>query len=385
MQIYYLEVNIICIIILMTIFDKYKNECELNYASEYYQKTLLSTVFFSFFDLIAEILRGSMYPFSRIVLLISNSMYFMSGIFIGYYFTNYVLHKIGKQVSKWQKFLILIPVILMGIFLIVNMFNGFLFEIDINNYYSRGNYIKLYLLMELPYIIIIIGNLLYYYFRNTDDKKTREDIGKLLIFTMIPIVSILIQNFNYGITLGQVGVTLAFLLIYLNGQKKDSSIDDLTGIYNRRAFNIYVNKLFNSKKLMFLMLMDANDFKIINDEYGHLEGDKALKEITSILKKAVNSTNADFFLARYGGDEFIIVGEVGSEDEVEKLISNIELEEEKCNRENNNKFVIGLSIGYSLRNDEHTSVEDLIADADNKMYLCKKVMKEKKKIKKGTA
>ena len=385
MPIYYLEINIVCIVILLTIFDKFKDECEINHTSKYYEKTLLATTFFSFFDLIGGILGGTMYEYNRLVLIVSNSLYFFSGSLIGYFYTNYILHKIGKEEKKWQKALIFIPVLLVTILLVINLFNGMLFTINENNLYSRGKYIYLFSLIIATYIIVMGANLVYCYFKNIDNKKLKEEFKKLLIFTSIPIVSALIQNFNYGITLGQVGLTLSVLLIYLNGQKKDSNIDELTGIYNRRAFNRNVSRLFNSKKLMFLMLMDANDFKMINDKYGHLEGDKALVAIANILKNAISNTDKDYFLARYGGDEFIIVGEIKSQDDVDELMLQIEEEEKRYNKETKNKYNIKLSIGYSLRNNEHTSVESLIEAADNKMYARKKEMKKGPKTRKITA
>ena len=225
MPIYYLEINIVCIVILLTLFDKFKDECEINHTSKYYEKTLLATTFFSFFDLIAGILRGTMYEYSRLVLIVSNSLYFFSGSLIGYFYTNYILHKIGKEEKKWQKALIFIPVLLVTILLVINLFNGMLFTINENNLYSRGKYIYIYSIVIATYIIVMGTNLVYCYFKNIDNKKLKEEFKKLLIFTSIPIVSALIQNFNYGITLGQVGLTLSVLLIYLNGQKKDSNID----------------------------------------------------------------------------------------------------------------------------------------------------------------
>ena len=126
---------------------------------------------------------------------------------------------------------------------------------------------------------------------------------------------------------------------------------------------------------MFLMLMDVDDFKIINDKYGHLEGDKALIQIAHILNSAINNTHKNYSLARYGGDEFVIVGNIRNKDEVAQLINQIEEEEKKYNKETNNKYNIKLSIGYALQNDNHTSVEDLIKEADALMYAKKRKRK----------
>ena len=372
MPIYYLEINIICIIILLAIFDKFKDESLNNSSDKYYEKTLLATISFSLFALISGIFNGTSYNFSQIILIISHSLYFFSESLIGYFYTNYILKRINLQEKRKYKFILYIPLILSIFFLIINFFQKTLFTISIDNLYSPSKYLYLYNLINAVYVLIIITNLISYYFYN---KNSKSEIKSLILFTLLPVVSAGIQNYNYGIILGQVGFTLSELLIYFNNQKKEANYDELTGVYNRRAFNKRANKIYYSNKSMFLMLMDVDDFKIINDKYGHLEGDKALIQIARILNRAINNTNKNYSLARYGGDEFVIVGNVQNENEVVQLIAKIEEEEKKYNKETNNKYNIELSIGYAIQNDNHTSVEDLIKEADNLMYAKKRKRK----------
>ena len=372
MPIYYLEINITCIIILMAIFDKFKDESLNNYSDKYYEKTLLATISFSLFALISGIFNGASYNFSQIILIISHSLYFFSESLIGYFYTNYILKRINLQEKREYKFILYIPLILSIFFLIINLTKKILFTISIDNLYSPSKYLYLYNLINVVYVLIIITNLISYYFYN---KNSKNEIKSLILFTLLPVVSAGIQNYNYGIILGQVGFTLSELLIYFNNQKKEANYDELTGVYNRRAFNKRANKIFYSNKSMFLMLMDADDFKIINDKYGHLEGDKALIQIANILNRAINNNHKNYSLARYGGDEFVIVGNIRNKDEVAQLINQIEEEEKKYNKETNNKYNIKISIGYALQNDNHTSVEDLIKEADALMYAEKRKRK----------
>ena len=372
MPIYYLEINIICIIILLAIFDKFKDESLNNSSDKYYEKTLLATISFSLFTLISGIFNGASYNFSQIILIISHSLYFFSESLIGYFYTNYILKRINLQEKREYKFILYIPLILSIFFLIINLTKKILFTISIDNLYSPSKYLYLYNLINVVYVLIIITNLISYYFYN---KNSKNEIKSLILFTLLPVVSAGIQNYNYGIILGQVGFTLSELLIYFNNQKKEANYDELTGVYNRRAFNKWANKIFYSNKSMFLMLMDADDFKIINDKYGHLEGDKALIQIANILNRAINNNHKNYSLARYGGDEFVIVGNIRNKDEVAQLINQIEEEEKKYNKETNNKYNIKISIGYALQNDNHTSVEDLIKEADALMYAEKRKRK----------
>ena len=76
------------------------------------------------------------------------------------------------------------------------------------------------------------------------------------------------------------------------------------------------------------------------------------------------------------------MGNIQNKDEVARLITKIEEEEKKYNKETNNKYNIKLSIGYALQNDNHTSVEDLIKEADALMYAKKE--REKITAKKGS-
>lgn len=372
MPIYYLEINIICIIILLAIFNKFKDESLNNSSDKYYEKTLLATIAFSLFALISGIFNGTSYNFSQIILIISHSLYFFSESLIGYFYTNYILKRINLQEKREYKLILYIPLILSIFFLIINLTKKILFTISIDNLYSPSKYLYLYNLINAVYVLIIITNLISYYFYN---KNSKNEIKSLILFTLLPVVSAGIQNYNYGIILGQVGFTLSKLLIYFNNQKKEANYDELTGVYNRRAFNKRANKIYYSNKSMFLMLMDADDFKIINDKYGHLEGDKALIQIAYILNRAINNTHKNYSLARYGGDEFVIVGNIQNKDEVAQLINQIEEEEKKYNKETNNKYNIKLSIGYALQNDNHTLLEDLIKEADALMYAKKRKRK----------
>lgn len=379
MPIYYLEVNIICIVILIAILDKFREEYTNNVSANYYQKLIVSTIYFSLFDLVAGIFRGTMYPSSRFLLLVGNSLYFMFGTLISYYFTFYVMNKICQKDAEKQKKVLMLPVLLIVALLIINIFTGILFVINENNLYSRGNFIAIYVIITFLYAIKVLGFLLHHYLKNKSDDYMKGEISKLFLSTIIIIISTIIQNLNYGVTLCQVGFTIAILFIYLNTQKKNSNIDELTCINNRRAFNRNAERMFDGNNMMFLMLMDANDFKQINDKFGHIAGDNALIEIANILKEAIRKTNKDYFLARYGGDEFIIVGEIKSEEDVKKLIAKIESEEKILNEVSHNPYKISLSIGYSIKNNTHLDVADLIKDADTKMYKEKSNMKKNSK------
>ena len=106
---------------------------------------------------------------------------------------------------------------------------------------------------------------------------------------------------------------------------EDVRTDDLTGLNNRGEFDRYLRTTLNNistDKMLYLLLFDADGFKSINDGYGHQEGDRALRFISGVLTEACKNT--DWFCARYGGDEFVIICRCSDEITVKKIISDIE-------------------------------------------------------------
>lgn len=149
-----------------------------------------------------------------------------------------------------------------------------------------------------------------------------------------------------------------------------SEKDALTKIYNRRFINKVFPKLKSlmerrNKKLA-VFIIDINNFKKINDTYGHKAGDKVLTDISKLLLE--NTRNTDF-VARWGGDEFLIVSPDIGDNGTAKVINRIEikLEELPITKEWN----FGISIGEAIYPDEAKDLEELIHTADKKMYQIK--------------
>ena len=89
--------------------------------------------------------------------------------------------------------------------------------------------------------------------------------------------------------------------------ERDSNLDSLTKVFNRRALSTHLDRICSHKDIKYelhVLILDIDDFKFINDTYGHVAGDKILIFIANILKKTLRDGDKIF---RYGGEEFIIV------------------------------------------------------------------------------
>jgi diguanylate cyclase (GGDEF)-like protein len=147
---------------------------------------------------------------------------------------------------------------------------------------------------------------------------------------------------------------------------KDSTTDKLTQVANRLALSTYYSDL-NDKENYILSIFDIDDFKKLNDTYGHLCGDYVLKEIARIAKESIDS-ELDF-ISRWGGEEFVVLIKIDGN--IEDIYKKIDIIRQKINdfkfKYENNVLHATITIGIaSFDNDK--SLDLWISRADEKLY-----------------
>lgn len=152
--------------------------------------------------------------------------------------------------------------------------------------------------------------------------------------------------------------------------KKKLEIDELTQVYNRIALRKSINSMYNDETdtLYTFVMMDIDNFKLLNDEYGHVEGDKCLIDMCNIMKD--NSDGMQIF--RYGGDEFCILFQNYSKDEIVKMCKSIQKDFIPISKRYVTKNMVSLSFGIADYI-KGTSPTKLIEDSDLALYQSKKV------------
>ena len=149
--------------------------------------------------------------------------------------------------------------------------------------------------------------------------------------------------------------------------------DPLTGIYNRRGFYQELNRRLEMQKSGWLMMLsvDMDGLKMINDRYGHSEGDFAIKAIGEIIRECSKERGV---CARFGGDEFAaaIFFDDYTESETCGLIQRIDECLKMVNEKVCKPYQIAASCGSKMgKIDENLDYDALLKDADNQMYVCK--------------
>jgi len=149
-----------------------------------------------------------------------------------------------------------------------------------------------------------------------------------------------------------------------------ANFDSLTGAANRHHFNGFIEKEIlrakRRKSRFSLLFIDVDEFKPINDKYGHTVGDSVLLEVASKLSTHLRE---DELLARYGGDEFILVSNQSlTQDDGQHLASRLKDEFDSPIEIKGNRIQVSFSIGISTYPDDGEDLEALISVADKRMY-----------------
>jgi len=257
----------------------------------------------------------------------------------------YVLYNIHRDEAKLEEYEKLMkPIILASSLIIIpNTFTHYLFLLDENNCYHRGP-------LYYPYVLICFSVLIFTFFMILfNRKKIRPDHFLPMVFFVVPtIITSILAILIYGIALSWVGTTLAIFIIYLFIQSQRLGTDYLTNLYNRRQLNEYLSYYMrgrrNNEKFGIIM-MDINQFKQINDNWGHAAGDEVLIALAKILKSSFRSGE---FISRYGGDEFIVVMSATCIDDVTAAVKRFKNSIEQFNKTSLKSWNLSVSIGYDL-------------------------------------
>jgi len=206
------------------------------------------------------------------------------------------------------------------------------------------------------------------------------------LYILFGIIEVMLDYFlaNEATTYSPLGpwvlLVLAIVLTFIVGHKnmsyyKRATFDGLTGVLRFKNFQERLNHLLmrtnRERKVLAVLMVDLDDFKQINDKYGHMEGDKVLIFCSDVMRKELSHFD---ILSRYGGDEFCIAIVRNSADELEKSVAKIHREISIRKIQLNTKEInISTTIGVSLYNpkQQNKTAEILINEADDLLIKAK--------------
>ena len=282
----------------------------------------------------------------------------------------------NTRIVRRRKFLIsALPFFAAIIILIIGIFTDYLFKIDDNGYLEYGFLYSLLLFVPFGYLVYSLIKAFYRAFTSNRyyDHSLYIAMG---LFPITPLTCGVLQAFFLTVPIMCYGATAAVLLLYLTATENRISKDPLTNLNNRQEMNRYLTQKMKSRTQqmdLYLLILDVDHFKSINDRYGHVEGDRALVTVAKALEVSCSNAKNRAFLSRFGGDEFIVVMETENEQQVKETAELIRENITRLNEESGAEFRLEACIGYARYDFENPlTIPQLIAQADEKLYEMKK-------------
>ncbi|MBQ6180442.1 MAG: GGDEF domain-containing protein [Ruminococcus sp.] len=316
-------------------------------------------------EMLTFVLDGKDFTGARVFAWIGNSWLYFSNVLISFVWCVYVdlrFYGDGQRIRKYYPFLAL-PVIVCTAALLVNVYVGFLFRIDEDNYYVRKPMGYLFYLVTLFYLVFSLVLRMRY----------RRKYGRMRFFPiwmfLAPIVGgATAQMLVYGISLAWTSVALGLVGIHMSMQNELSYIDPLTKLYNRNYLEHFMRYISRKGVPAGGLMIDIDYFKNINDRFGHSVGDEALADAAKLIKSAVPSRSVTI---RYAGDEFVVMIRTADKEEIKAAEESIRRRLKEFNDENSRVYKLSFSIGWSFFSPQ-TTADDFLIDMDENMYAEKR-------------
>ena len=299
-----------------------------------------------------------------------NSMLFITNSVFSFLWTLYVDYKLFGKLERLRKIypFVAIPAAIVCLLAAFNVYFDILFTVTPDNVYMRTPLAIISYLVT--YFYLMMGAVMVFIYR----RKVGKYLFMPVIVFLAPIfIGSIIQLFCYGIALIWVTVSFGLISLYIKLQNEVSMLDALTKLYNReyltRFLNYTMQKPVTSKKTAGIM-MDINAFKEINDVYGHSEGDHALQIVGQCL---LDVAEHDYFAVRYGGDEFIVICNVGCKEDLDRLTEHIRIRVEQQNKKNALPYQLSLSMGSAFFEPSTDNIDSFLQRMDQRMYENKRI------------
>lgn len=357
---------ILLLIVKLHMWNQYKagRLLDINLLTKMMNLTILECIF----DTLVFWIDGKGFQGARVINYAGNITYYILKVVIAYFWPLFIEYKITGSYEKVKKLAIIlgIPLIACSLLVLTTPLSGIIFSVNEDNIYTRSG-VWFVIPNLLLFIYVILGTVKVYVNRGKGDKYLLIPA----IFFIVPVLlGIIVQVFNYGISLTFIGIAIGLTGVYLSTQNESVYMDQLCNVYNRRYYNDYVRSFFDSRKkddFLVGILMDMDDFKQINDNYGHNAGDKALQLFSSVLRKNIENIG---FAVRYGGDEFILLTRQ-SEVSTDAVVANIVKEIDAINATGENEFHLAFSYGIANMNSD-SDMDEFLSTMDTRMYEMKR-------------
>ncbi len=293
-----------------------------------------------------------------------------------YYWFKYVELRLNPAVvaSPYFRVASLLPLAVAVLLVVTTPFTRLVFYYEGNEYLHGPLYPTMAVLATLYLIFASVHMLMK--LSSVHAPSQRRQYYMLMLFLVFPVAAGVVDIMVPNLPVLELALLLGTILVYTSMQQSQIYSDVLTGLNNRRLADDYLLESIegcSEENPVYFFIGDADQFKAINDVYGHAEGDRALRHIATGLKRATGRLSCH--MARWGGDEFVVIIDGKHLSSPEELIDSINRAlEDECATESL-PYSLHLSFGYAKCTSPDTTPAVLLEQADELMYLQKGLRK----------
>ena len=368
--IFYTEASLICILILSMMLINDRLHRTQRETQIYFNRALISFILYFTSDAFwAAVLGGALPGIRFLVVLLNLANYVLLSLAAYEWFMFMAAsEKMPFRRDRKKRILCLLPMAVSFLALVIWYAADPKFWVgdngEVNSLYSPMQIAApvFYLLTAFIFSVINV--------RKTESREVRKQYWLIGIFPLGVMAFGLIQVVSLNAPTFCFGCTVMLLYFYIQHMQTLISVDDLTRLNNRGQINRFLEQTnYRENVRVFIMMIDIDRFKQINDTYGHAEGDRALTLVAEALKQTCNRIKVPVFLGRYGGDEFILIlqnpGENDRPEQAAGVLRGILSEKRKANRL---PYELEISVGYDELRDRNDTLKECLVRADEKLY-----------------
>lgn len=367
----YLEINLAATLLILFIRFKTLGISQM-VSQRNFSFAIDAEVVFFLSDTAAVLISCGLIPGGGPGLLAAKTIYFFSTALMCFFWFIYFEHLQGSGfvASRRLVWISSCLVWVMAVLLLVNLFTGLLFFVDSAGTYHRGPLFAIQYLLSYVYVFAACGHALIGSFSPRNLAKRRLLIS-LALFPIAPAIAGILQFVYPELPVACVALAGATLVMYQNWLDDLISLDPLTRLNNRKqlAHHYAQWQRHEDTAPLWLLMIDANKFKAINDTYGHTQGDVALERIADALRLACQGLPHRANIARYGGDEFVVLVQLEEKAEVERLRKLISDELAILSKGLPYSLTVSVGIGKA---EKGRDLQAVIEEADARLYEEKK-------------
>jgi diguanylate cyclase (GGDEF)-like protein len=370
-----IDTNVIAMILLgIVIFLAYHRLDREEEMNKVFLRVSLIIVVELFFETATCMINGKPGTWSYVISNILHICLFVGAPILTYFWYRFIYSWILPEKASYLSFksFLILPVLVNAVISVLSPFYGFVFSIDpSNNVYHRGSLFILSAVIIYFYIVYCLGLVIKH-----RKHFIKHEFFPMVILGILPMVGGILQTLFYGVLLMWSSTAFSLVVVYNFLQQRMIHLDELTGAWTRGSFDYYISQRikYQEKDRFGVIFIDLDGLKRINDEFGHCEGDSAIKTSVELIKAAISKSD---ILIRFGGDEFLIIVNCDKVEVLKQRIKAIQLSFQNFGKNADQKYLLDCSFGADLYSSKFSSIEQFLHHVDSIMYKNKKAKQQK--------